>query len=201
MASRTDGTVEMRLADVVQVPADDGSPQWVIILDEVRGERRLPIWVGEAEATWLAMAIEGTELPRPGPYMMAKRMLEAAGTGIREVRIERLAEAIFYATVELEGPSGAGSIDARPSDALNMAALIGSRINVTTGVLADAELGRDKPFYSQLTKALAGAASSSAIAAEAKEHWERSVARFAGRKGDDRRDSDADIPSKGSSEP
>jgi bifunctional DNase/RNase len=154
----------------------------VIILDEVRGERRLPIWVGEAEATWLALAIEGTELPRPGPYMMAKRMLEAAGTGIREVRIERLGDAIFYATVELEGPSGAASIDARPSDALNMAALTGSKIDVTTGVLADAELGRDKPFHSRLMEALADAASSSTIAAEAKEHWERSVARFTERK-------------------
>jgi hypothetical protein len=180
MAARKDGAVEMRLGDVVQVPAeDDGSPQWVIILDEISGERRLPIWVGEAEATWLAMTIEGTELPRPGPYMMAKRMLEAAGIGIREVRIERLAEAIFYATVELEGPSGAASIDARPSDALNMAAQTGSKINVTIGVLADAELGRDRPFHSRLREALAGAPTSSAIAAAAKEHWERSVARFA----------------------
>ncbi len=127
MASRADGTVEMGLADVVQVPADDdGSPQWVMLLEEVHGERRLPIWVGEAEATWLAMAIEGTELPRPSPYMMAKRILEAAGTRIREVRIERLAEATFYATIELEGPSGDASIDARPSDALNMASLTGS---------------------------------------------------------------------------
>jgi RNA polymerase sigma factor (sigma-70 family) len=183
MASRMGATVEMRLADVVKVPADDGSPQWVIILDEVRGERRLPIWVGEAEATWLAMAIEGTELPRPGPYVMAKRMLEATGTGIREVRIERLAEAIFYATVELEGPSGAASIDARPSDALNMAALTDSKISVTTGVLADAELERDKPLYGRLREALAEAAPSSAIAAEAKEHYERSVAWFAERKG------------------
>jgi bifunctional DNase/RNase len=183
MAPQTDGTVEMRLADVVQVPAqDDGSPQWVIILEEVRGERRLPIWVGEAEATWLAMAIERTELPRPGPYMMARRMIEVAAIGIREVRIERLAEATFYATVELEGPSGAASIDARPSDALNMAALTGSKINVTTSVLADAELGRNKRFYGWLREALEDAASSSAIAAEAKEHSERSVARFAERK-------------------
>ena len=184
MASRMDGTVEMRLADVVRVPAeDDGSPQWVIILDEVRGERRLPIWVGEAEATWLAMSIEATELPRPSPYVMTKRMLEVAGTGIREVRIERLAEAIFYATIELEGPSGAPSIDARPSDALNMASLTGSKISVSSGVLAEAELGRDKPFYGRLREALADAAPSSAIAAEAKEHYERSVARFAERKG------------------
>jgi RNA polymerase sigma-70 factor (ECF subfamily) len=180
MSSQADGTAEMRLADVVRVVAEEEtSPQWVIVLAEVSGDRRLPIWVGEAEATWAAMAIEGTELPRPGPYMMVRSMLDAVGTGIREVRIERLVEATFYATVELEGISGAVSIDARPSDALNMAALTGSKIKVTADVLADAELARDEPFASRLTEALARDASSSAIAAEAKERWELSVAQFA----------------------
>lgn len=180
MSPRTDGTVEMRLADVVRVPAeDDGSSQWVIILDEVGGERRLPIWVGEAEATWVAMAIEGTELPRPGPYMMVRSMLDVVGARIREVRIERLVEATFYARVELQGASGTASIDARPSDALNMAALTGSKITVSTNVLAEAELARDKPFYGRFTDALdGGAPSSSAIATEAKESWERCVSRF-----------------------
>jgi RNA polymerase sigma factor (sigma-70 family) len=184
MSPPTDGTVEMRLTDVVRVAAEDeGSPQWVIVLDEASGDRRLPIWVGEAEATWVAMAIEGTELPRPGPYKMVKSMLDAVGTRIREVRIERLVEATFYATVELEGTFGTASIDARPSDALNMAALTGSKIRVATDVLADAEVGGNEPFYSWLSDALAGdAPSSSAIAAEAKERWERSVAQFAERK-------------------
>ncbi len=184
MSPRTAETVEMRLADVVRMPAEDeGSPQWVIVLEEASGKRRLPIWVGEAEATWAAMAIEGTELPRPGPYMMVKSMLDAAGTRIREVRIERLVEATFYATVELESTSGPASIDARPSDALNMAALTRSKISVTTDVLADAELGRHEPIGSRLREVLArGASSSLAIAAEAKERWERSVAQFAERK-------------------
>jgi RNA polymerase sigma factor (sigma-70 family) len=183
MSHRTNESVEMRLADVVQLPSEDNAPQWVLVLDEAEGERRLPIWVGEAEATWAAMAIEGTELPRPGPYMMVKSMLDAIEIGIREVRIERLVEATFYATVELEGTAGATSIDARPSDALNMAALTGSTIRVMTDVLADAELNRDKPFYSWLTEALtSGAPSSSAIAAEAKERWERSVAQVVERK-------------------
>jgi RNA polymerase sigma-70 factor (ECF subfamily) len=89
MASRTDETVEMRLAEVLRLPPeDDGSPQWVIVLDEAGGERRLPIWVGEAEATWTAMTLEGTELPRPGPYMMVRSVLEAVGSRVREVRIE-----------------------------------------------------------------------------------------------------------------
>lgn len=184
MSPQTNGTVEMRLANVFRLPPeDDGSSQWVIVLDEASGERRLPIWVGEAEATWVALAMEATELPRPGPYLMVKSMLDAVGVAIREVRIERLVEATFYATVELEGTSGAASIDARPSDALNLAALTGSTISVKSEVLADAELVRNKPFYSRLTEAITrDAPSSSAIAAEAKERWERSVAHFAERK-------------------
>lgn len=181
MAHPTNRSVEMRLADVVQVPAEgDEPPQWVIVLNEASGDRCLPIWVGEAEATWAAMAIEGTELPRPGPYMMVKSMLDAAGTGVREVRIERLVEATFYATIELEGAFGEAAIDARPSDALNVAVLTGSKIRVATDVLADAELVRNKDIYSRLRDALArDLPSSSTIAAEAKERWERSVAKFA----------------------
>lgn len=178
------GTVEMRLADVLRLPAeDDGSPEWVIVLEEVGGERRLPIWVGEAEATWVAMALEGTELPRPGPYMMVRSLLDAVGSRVREIRIERLVEATYFATIELESTAGRASIDARPSDALNVAALTGSGITATTDVLADAELGRDEPLYRRLKQALAtDGLSSSTIAAEAKEHWERSVAQFAERR-------------------
>jgi RNA polymerase sigma factor (sigma-70 family) len=187
MSPRADGTVEMRLADVVRVAAvDEGSPQWVIVLDEVGGDRRLPIWVGEAEATWAAMAIEGTELPRPGPYQMVKSMLDAVGNDVREVRIERLVEATFYGTVELGGTFGTAAIDARPSDALNMAALTDSKIRVATDVLTDAELRVDEAYHVRLREALAGeVVSSSALASEAKERWERSVAQFAEQKDSD----------------
>ncbi len=184
MTSRTGGTVEMRLADVVRMPAeDDGSFQWVILLEEADGDRRLPIWVGEAEATWVAMAMEGAELPRPGPYRMATSMLDAVGAGIREVRIERLVEATFFATVELKGAMGTASIDTRPSDALNMAAITGARISATTDVLADAELRRDTPLHGWLMESLArgDVPTSSAIVAETKERWERSLAQIAQR--------------------
>jgi bifunctional DNase/RNase len=38
----------------------------------------------------------------------------------------------------MEGPSGAGSVDAKPSDALNLAALVQAPIFVAAEVLADA---------------------------------------------------------------
>jgi bifunctional DNase/RNase len=96
------------------------------------------------------------------------------------VRIERLVGVTYYATVELRGAFGDAAIDARPSDALNVAALTGSTIRAATDVLSDADLAQNKDIYSRLTNALANdAPSSSAIAAEAKERWERSTARFA----------------------
>ncbi len=46
----------------------------------------------------------------------------------------------YGSTVEVEGTSGVESVDARPSDALNLAALVNAPIFVAPEVLADAEV-------------------------------------------------------------
>jgi bifunctional DNase/RNase len=60
------------------------------------------------------------------------------------VRIDRLEPALgggtaYGATVEVESTSGAGLVDARPSDALNVVALVPAPIFVASEILADAE--------------------------------------------------------------
>jgi bifunctional DNase/RNase len=45
----------------------------------------------------------------------------------------------YGSTVEVEGASGVESVDARPSDALNLAALVPAPIFVAPEVIADAE--------------------------------------------------------------
>jgi bifunctional DNase/RNase len=61
----------------------------------------------------------------------------------RLVRIDRLVPVpdgkAYGSTVEIEGASGAQSVDARPSDALNLVALVPAPIFVAPEVLADAE--------------------------------------------------------------
>ena len=48
------GMVRMRPGDVLRLPADgDRPPEFVIMLEEVDGRRRLPIWVGQSEASWI----------------------------------------------------------------------------------------------------------------------------------------------------
>ena len=51
--------------------------QHVMVLAERDGERRMPVWVGPAEAGALAISLEAQETPRPLTYQMAARLLEA----------------------------------------------------------------------------------------------------------------------------
>jgi RNA polymerase sigma factor (sigma-70 family) len=94
----------------------------VMVLAERGGDRRLPIWIGPAEATVLALVLESVETPRPFPYKLAAGLVEAAGSQITEVKITRLLDSVFYACVVVQAPGGPREVDARPSDAVNLAA-------------------------------------------------------------------------------
>jgi RNA polymerase sigma factor (sigma-70 family) len=101
-------------------------------LTESGGDRALFIGVGQAEAVALALSLDGREFPRPMTYQFAAALLESSGTELREVRITRLTDGVFYAQAEL---SNGTVVDARPSDALNLAAITGAPVLVATDLL------------------------------------------------------------------
>ena len=128
--------IEVRVLDVRRRQVEDGQPsRHFVVLDEVDGERSFPIWIGEAEATALALHLERVPMPRPMTYAFAAQVLTAAGGHLREVRIDRLDGNVFYATAVVSGPEGDREIDARPSDALNLALLLDAPIRVTEEIL------------------------------------------------------------------
>lgn len=114
---------------------DAARREHIMILAERDGDRALPIWIGPAEAAVLALALESVETPRPFPYKLAIGLVEAAGGRVTGVRITRLADSIFYAVVEVEGPAGRREVDARPSDAVNLAVVTGAPIRVNAELL------------------------------------------------------------------
>jgi RNA polymerase sigma-70 factor, ECF subfamily len=65
--------------------SDSANRMHVMVLTERDGPRMLPIWVGPAEATALALTLESAETPRPLTYQMASRILEASGSRVAEV--------------------------------------------------------------------------------------------------------------------
>jgi bifunctional DNase/RNase len=89
--------------------------------------------------------------PRPDTYRFTADLLAAADGALKEVRIARLAESIFYAEAVLEGGA---TVDARPSDAINLALLAGAPILVDETVLARAA-DSERELAEELARAIA----------------------------------------------
>ena len=145
MPATTDvGFIEMRIAKVVGFgPPLAEEPFHCVVLDEISADRHVVISIGEAEAFSLAARLQGVEFGRPMTYDFAAALVRGLGGHVRQVRVDRLAEDMYAATVEVEGPLGARSVDARPSDALNLAAITDARVFVSPGLVDDFERLQD----------------------------------------------------------
>ncbi|MCW3066294.1 MAG: Bifunctional nuclease, partial [Solirubrobacterales bacterium] len=153
--------IPVRVADVRRL-AGGGHDRHVVILEALEGERRLPIWVGEPEGVALAVLVEEVEMPRPGTHRFASSLLRAAGGRLREVRVTRLLETMFYAQAVLEDGT---EVDARPSDALALALVEGAPILVERAVLDEADRGEPE-LPAHLTDVLASQTDARVIADE-----------------------------------
>jgi RNA polymerase sigma factor (sigma-70 family) len=126
--------VEMEVAGVRRLRRGEHEYH-VLTLTELGGNRYLPLWIGPSEATSIALRLENARGLRPTTAALAADLLLAAGGRLREVRIERLDENVLYAVAVVDGASGVREVDARPSDAINVALLTGSPITVSEPVL------------------------------------------------------------------
>ena len=116
--------VEMRIVDVRRgtdpMPGSYAPPA-VILLEEVKGERRIGIWVGALEGWATVYYLEKLEGTRPGTWVFISNLIEATGSNVREVRISKVADNTYYAELVLGSAGKELVIDARPSDVLPLA--------------------------------------------------------------------------------
>ena len=111
---------------------DDGQADYYMVLRETDGERRLFIGVGNSEAAALSFGVQGLQFPRPMTYQFAAALLGAFGGTLREVRVTSLSDEVFYAQAVL---TNGATVDARPSDAVNLAAVTGAPVFVASELL------------------------------------------------------------------
>jgi hypothetical protein len=151
-----------------------------VILAETDGNRRLPIWIGEAEAIWLALALEKVEAPRPGPHALTAQVVAAMGGRVREVRVSRLAGDVFYADLVTEDGRGVvRHVDARPSDALILAQLLEVPVLAAPEVLEATQGARSERLHQVLEdqRGSAVSARASELVVEWRQTWAASMAR------------------------
>jgi RNA polymerase sigma factor (sigma-70 family) len=125
--------------DVIDVRREAAAPRGlanhVVVLRERGGNRILPIFIGEPEGRAMAASLTGVENPRPMTYQLATNLIGALSGSVAEVRVVRLAETTYIAEVVLNGPAGPAIVDARPSDAINLALITAAPVRVGVDVM------------------------------------------------------------------
>ena len=118
------------------VRVDVGTSTPLLLLEEVGGERVLPIFIGAPEAAAIAYALQGVESPRPMSHDLLGHVISALGAKLFAVEITELSDNTFYASLRLVRSSQEITVSSRPSDAVALALRVGAPILVSDDLMA-----------------------------------------------------------------
>ena len=109
----------------------------VVILRDFEGKRYLPILIGPFEATAIALALEGTPVPRPLSHDLMKSIIESLKATVSRIVIHDIHDNTFYAKVILDIDGKSIEIDARPSDSIALALRANAPIYVSERIVLE----------------------------------------------------------------
>ncbi len=108
----------------------------IVFLEEVDGNRLLPIWIGLSEGQAIAIRFSGIVLPRPLTHDLLLSSVKTLGWGVEKIIVTNLKENTFYAQIDLRKDDKEKHLDARPSDAIAVAVRAGCSMFVTERVFS-----------------------------------------------------------------
>jgi bifunctional DNase/RNase len=113
-----EGFLEVQVHEVLRDPR---TAQPVVILTDARGQRGMPIWIGEAEARAMESARLKITPRRPMTHDLLAGVLDQLDARPVQVRITELRDNIYYARILLDYRRKKMEVDSRPSDAMVLA--------------------------------------------------------------------------------
>lgn len=108
----------------------------IVFLEELEGDRLLPIWIGLAEGQAIAIRFSGIVLPRPLTHDLLLSSIKSLGWDVTRVVVTDLKENTFYAQMHLTHGADEKLVDSRPSDAIAVAVRSGCRMFVKEKVFS-----------------------------------------------------------------
>jgi uncharacterized protein len=97
------------------------SAGFMVLLRVEGAAKALPIFIGAPEAHAIAQAMGDSTFPRPLTHDLFKTALEELGSEVVRALITEVQEGTFYARLVFSRDGEEFDLDARPSDAINMA--------------------------------------------------------------------------------
>ena len=136
---------EKRELAIVALSSSESQPgKYVLILEDLDQQRRIPVIIGMPEAQSIAIAMEQMQPARPMTHDLLKSVMVGLGGSLQEVLVYALNEGVFHARLVLKNHSGESlDIEARASDAIALAVRCGvpvysfDHIIQEAGIMAD----------------------------------------------------------------
>jgi uncharacterized protein len=107
--------------EVVAVMLDQATQQPTVMLQGKRDKRSVALAIGLAEATGIAVPLQGVTPPRPLTHDLFLTLFGRLKVSLTHVVITDLRDDIFYASIYLNAGGSEFQLDARPSDAIALA--------------------------------------------------------------------------------
>jgi bifunctional DNase/RNase len=114
---------------------DQSTQSPVVILQEEGGERVLPIWIGPAEASAIAMELAGMKFPRPLTHDLFPLVIRGLGGTLTRVLITRVHDNTYFAELVITRGDEVFTVDARPSDSIAIALRTQAQLFTTDDLL------------------------------------------------------------------
>jgi bifunctional DNase/RNase len=110
--------IEMKIKGLVVDPI---SKMHIVVLEDLKSERMLPIWIGVFEANAIALKIENISTPRPMTHDLLKNFLDELNISIEKIVVNDVRDNTFFAQIHCRNKDQTITIDSRPSDAIALA--------------------------------------------------------------------------------
>ncbi len=108
----------------------------ILFLEELSGNRLLPIWIGITEGQAIAIRFSGILLPRPLTHDLLLTAISELGFEVKKIVVSDIKENTFYAKIHASNGRKTVQLDCRPSDAIAIAVRAGCPIMVHESVFA-----------------------------------------------------------------
>lgn len=121
----------------------------VVLLVDQAETMALPIWIGQAEATAIAMELQGVKPPRPMTHDLLRSILHELAASVTRVVVTDVKDSTYFAEIHLAKNSTPLVVDSRPSDAIALALRAEAPIFVTETV-AEQAIALKKPLEQEM---------------------------------------------------
>ena len=124
--------IELKVHDMSSTlqPAD----AYALVLEEVNGNRKLPIIIGSLEAQAIKVVMMGYKMPRPLTHDLFLTVTKELGTALKKVLIYKVKDGVYYSYLFWEKE------DSRTSDAIALAMRCGCPVYTTDEIMESEQL-------------------------------------------------------------